>query len=371
MGVVGNVVVFAVGVALVALTISSAVRTIVVPRGIPAALARAVFLSVRVVFRGLSGRSPDYARRDRVMALYAPVALLTMPVVWLTIVAGGYICMYWALGVRPLRLAFTLSGSSLLTLGFAPARGIPTQFLVFTEAAAGVGLLALLITYLPSLYTTFSRREAAVALLESRAGGREGRFGHGPSGAEMLWRFHRIGWRGGLDEVWPVWEAWFVELEESHTSLPSLPFFRSPQPDRSWVTAAGAVLDAAALWVSSVEGVRDPEAQLCIRAGYVALRRIADFFDIEYDPDPRPDSPIAVSREEWEAACDYLADGGVAVRADRNAAWRDFAGWRVNYEEPLLALAALTMAPPAVWSGDRSRRTRRPRLTSAWRRRAA
>lgn len=354
-----NVLVFAVGLVLVVFTLASAVRTIVVPRAIPVVLSRVIFLVVRIGFRALSGRSASYERRDRIMALYAPVALLTMPAVWLALVAAGYLCMYWAMGVQPVREAFELSGSSLFTLGFTKAEAVPTQLLVFSEAAAGVGTLALLITYLPSLYSTFARREATIALLESRAGGARSRFGYGPSGVEMLWRYQAIGWRRGLDDVWPAWEQWFVELEESHTSLPALAFFRSPQPDRSWVTASGAVLDAASLWVSSVEGVRDPEAQLCIRAGYVALRHIADFFDIPYDPDPQPGDPIAVERSEWDAACDYLAAAGVPIRADRDAAYRDFAGWRVNYESVLLALAGLTMAPPAVWTGDRGSTRRR------------
>jgi hypothetical protein len=62
-----------------------------------------------------------------------------------------------------------------------------------------------------------------------------------------------------------------------------------------------------------------------------------------------------------------LEEAGLTLRADRDEAWLDFAGWRVNYEEPLLALAALTLAPPAVWSGDRSRRARSPRITAALR----
>jgi len=44
----------------------------------------------------------------------------------------------------------------------------------------------------------------------------------------------------------------------------------------------------------------------------------------------------------------------VPVKPDREQAWRGFAGWRVNYDAVLLALAALTAAPPARWSSDRS-----------------
>ena len=96
------------------------------------------------------------------------------------------------------------------------------------------------------------------------------------------------------------------------------------------------------------------QADLCIRAGYLALRRIADFFQIAYNANPQPGDPISISRDEFDAACDELARHGVPLKADRDQAWRDFAGWRVNYDTVLLALAAITMAPYAPWSSDRS-----------------
>ena len=99
---------------------------------------------------------------------------------------------------------------------------------------------------------------------------------------------------------------------------------------------------------------RDPQAQLCIRAGFIALRRIADFFNVVYNKDPKPDDPISVSRYEFDAVCDQLAEKGVPLKADRDQAWRDYAGWRVNYDTVLLALAAITLAPYAPWSSDRS-----------------
>ena len=42
------------------------------------------------------------------------------------------------------------------------------------------------------------------------------------------------------------------------------------------------------------------------------------------------------------------------LRADRDQAWRDFAGWRVNYDVPLVTLAGFLVAPYARWSSDRS-----------------
>ena len=51
---------------------------------------------------------------------------------------------------------------------------------------------------------------------------------------------------------------------------------------------------------------------------------------------------------------------GIPLKDDREKAWRDFAGWRVNYDQPLLALCALVEAPSARWSSDRSGRFHRP-----------
>lgn len=350
-----RVALFAAGLALAGWSLSSAVRTMVVPRGLQSFLARSVFAAVRGVLRLFIGPNPPYERVDSVMALFGPVSMLVLPAVWLAVVSVGFTAMFWSLGSRSLRSAFELSGSSLFTLGSRFAGDLPSVLLSFVEAGMGIGLLALLITYLPSLYATFNRREVAVALLEVRADSP-------PSGPNMIVRYHRIGWDGGLTEVWKDWETWFADLEETHTSLPALVFFRSPQPRQSWITAAGAVLDGAALRASTVGGPREPEADLCIRAGYVALRRVADFFQIPYDPDPHQGDPISVTREEYDAVCARMEEAGVPLKEDRDQAWLDFAGWRVTYDAALVGLAALTLAPEAPWSSDRSSGFRRPPL---------
>ncbi|HET7488522.1 MAG TPA: hypothetical protein VFJ85_11380 [Acidimicrobiales bacterium] len=348
------VAVVVVGAALVLWAVSSAVRTMVVPRALRSLISRAVFEAVRGVLRVLVGPSPSYERRDRLMALLAPVSMLLMPAAWLTLVAAGFTFLYRGLGVPDLRRAFELSGSSLFTLGTTTAPNLATSTLTYVEAALGIGLLALLISYLPSIYATFSRREQMVSLLEVRAD-------NPPTGPNMIVRYHRIGWDGGMTQVWKDWESWFADLDETHSSLPALVFFRSPQPDHSWVTAAGAVLDGAALRASTVQGA-EPEAHLCIRAGYVALRRLCDYFQLPYDPDPRPDDDISVTREEFDAVYRRMADAGVPLVEDQDQAWRDFAGWRVTYDAPLTGLAALTMAPEAPWSSDRGTPFRRPPL---------
>jgi hypothetical protein len=250
--------------------------------------------------------------------------------------------MFWAVSPDSLYAAFRESGSALFTLGFSAVDGLPLLILSFSEASFGLMLVALLIAYLPTMYAAFSRREVAVTKLEVRAG-------NPPSPVEMLSRFHRIHGLERLQPEWEHWETWFAEVEESHSSLAALVFFRSPRSKNSWVNAAGTVLDAAALRQSLVDLPPEPQAALCIRAGYLALRHISDFFGIAYDPNPAPDQPVSITRAQFDEACRELEDAGLPLKADRDQAWRDFSGWRVNYDTVLLALARLTAAPPARW----------------------
>ena len=343
-----RVLAFILGMAVVAAALLSVTRVLLVPRSTRDPLVRVVFRVMRVLFRPWVHDSRAYAERDRVMAFYAPISLLALLPVWLALVSIGYAGIFWALGTPSWWEAIKVSGSSLFTLGFATVDDLPKTILMFSEAAIGLILVALLIAYLPTMYAAFSRREAAVTLLEVRAGSP-------PSAVEMIERFHRNHGLERLSEMWQTWEVWFAEIEESHTSLPALVFFRSPQPDRSWVTAAGAVLDTAALAVSTLDIPRDANAALCIRAGFIALRRVSDYFQFPYNPDPHyPQDPISVTRQEFDAVYDRLASQSIPLKPDRDQAWRDWAGWRVNYDAVLLALADLTMAPPAPWSSDRS-----------------
>lgn len=335
------------GIAVVLATGLSAVRTVVLPRGDQALLTRFVFATVRRGFEVAAKIRPGYEFRDRVMARYAPLALMAVAAAWVTIVLGAGTVVFWSVGAGSWHEAFQLSGSSLTTLGFTQATNEPAHVVAIIEATIGLGLIALLIGYLSTTYTSFQRRELEVSLLEVRAG-------DPPSAVEMLSRHAQIDRVGAIMDLFVTWERWFADIEETHTSQPGLAWFRSPLPGRSWITAAGAVLDSGALISSVVDIPRRAEPQLCIRAGFLALRRIADVFGIDYNEAPAPEDPISIERVEFDAACDALAAVGIPLRADRELAWREFSGWRVNYDEVLVSLAGRLMAPVAPWSSDRS-----------------
>jgi hypothetical protein len=342
------------GLALVIATLFSALSTFVLPRAARSRLNRAVFGFLRRVFEIPLHFTSSFARRDAIMAYYAPIGLMLLVPAWYVLIAIGYAAMYRALGINDWFLDLRLSGSSLLTLGTVSSDKFFVNILVFSEATLGLVLVALLIAYLPTMYSAFSRREQAVNLLEVRAG-------NPPTAVEMILRFNRIHGIEHLNDYWSVWEAWFADVEESHTVLPALVFFRSPHPQNSWVVAAGAVLDAAALSLSALDIPRSASAQLSIRAGFLALRQISDYFELPYPTDPRfPRDKISITRDEFNEALERLSAGGVPLKPDREQAWADFAGWRVNYDFVLLALCSLTMAPPAPWSSDRAPKHKLP-----------
>jgi hypothetical protein len=345
MEVVGRIAAGVAGIGIILGVLDAVVRTFVLPRGARVRLVRLVARTTRALFGIVAPQSASYDRRDRVLALFAPITLLAIAFLALGGVLVGFALAFMAIEDVGPSVALRWSGSAVFTLGYSvPSGGFATA-LVFCEAAIGLGLLALLIAYLPSIYSAFSRREATVTHFSVRAG-------TPPSAVELLMRARRAEFLHGLDPLFESWEAWFVDLEETHTTFVSLVFFRSPNPHRSWITAAGAMLDTAALRLAVLDEAFTPSSALCLRSGFLALRAIADLMGIAHDPDPAPTDPISISRDEFDAACAALAEAGVALVADRDAAWAAFVGWRVNYDTVLIEIARRLVAPVAPWSSD-------------------
>ena len=330
------------GVMLIVITLSAAIRSFVLPRNEVVRMNVWVFQSFRYVFDVAARLANSYERRDKIMAHYAPVALVALPVVWEALVSLGYTAIFWALGEGSWTRCYQLSCSSLLTLGSETTDRAGIKALTYSEATLGLLLLTLLLSYLPTIYQAFARREATVALLELRAGT--------PSTAACL-----LGWLnydGSVqndDPMWVEWERWFVEIEESHTSLPILSFFRSPQPGRSWVTSGALILDAAVLLFAAVEGPRPRQVEITFKAGCLALNRVYRFFNTKTRTQPvklTPEDETADSdRAAFDQACADLAAQGLTLVADRDAAWAQYRELRTRYVPALNFLAVLTMAP--------------------------
>lgn len=338
-----HILVFIVGLFLILNAILAALRYFVVPRNEAVLINGWAFSAIRHLFDAVAALSKTYAKRDAVMALFAPMSLFILPIVWLLLISLGYTAIYWALGEGTWSWCFKISNSALLTLGADKADSLVANIFSYSEATLGLLLLTLLISYLPTMYQAYSRRELVVARLERRAGT--------PTSAPelMLW-LHRTAAFTDNGSQWRTWEEWFVELEESHTSLAILVFFRSPQPGRSWVTAAGSILDAAALTISALDQPRDPFMELCFKSGSIAINRIYRYFEEKSMVKPPHLSEVGEpmknpDQEDFNKAYDRLRAAGLPMRPDQQAAWEQYHTLRRHYTHAVEYLSQLTMAP--------------------------
>jgi hypothetical protein len=297
-------------------------------------------------FRRVARRIRSWKTKDSFLAFLAPTYVLVLLMTWLGFLLLGFGCISWAVTHHDIGSAFRETSSSMFTLGFASTATPGATAVDILAAALGLGVVALLIGYLPVLYAAFNRRETLVTLLEARAGA--------PAwGPEILWRHQRIGILDSIPEFYAEWERWAADVAESHSAYFVLPFFRSPDPLRSWLTGLLAVLDSAALYVALCPKKAPSEARLCLRMGFTCLQTLADTFVIPYNPDPRPDDPLVITYEDYLRGVKRLEDIGFPMERSAEDAWPDFRGWRVNYEPTALALAELVVAVPGPWMGGR------------------
>lgn len=334
----------AIGAVLVVVTTTSVLRTLVIPRGRPGRLAGAADRFTKKIFNTLAARAGTYPRRDRVLAAQGPLTLLVLLVLWLLLYLLSFAGLLWP-ETHGFGAALRESGSSMFTLGFASTRGASPTAIDILAAAVGLGVVALQIAYLPTVYGAYNRRETDVTLLSSRAG-------QPAWGPELLSR-SRYGLVDDLEDLYRLWERWAADVAESHSSYPFLLRFRSPQPLSSWLIGLLAVLDSAAMYLALAPSAAPVTARLCLRMGFTCLRQLADTIGLSVELDPRPDAPIQLTLEEFSSAVDRLAAVGFPIERSAEEAYAHFRGWRVNYEAIAYWLAYDIDAVPALWSGPR------------------
>jgi hypothetical protein len=334
------------GAALLATTVASILRTLVVPRGLYSALVDRLWRMLRTVLRRAAMPFGGYGAQDRVQTWLAPLILVGMLGTWLSGMLLAYTLLLQGTSELAWSVSFREAGSSLFTLGFASGDRLHLSALDFLAAATGPLIIALLIGYLPTLYGAYNRREVEVTLLQSRAG-------EPAWGPELLARQSLVSTETALPELYRDWERLAADLGEGHSNYPVLLSFRSPQPHRSWVVGLLAVMDAAAIQLALSPRSAPPEARLVLRAGFTALRDIARTLRLPFDPDPDPEDPIRLTFDEFDAAVAMVTAAGFQRERTVDEAWPHFRGWRINYEAIGYELARRSDAVPSLWTGPR------------------
>ena len=256
------------GVILIALMLSEFFVTFMLPRRVrrDPRIARGFLRGLWLPWRAFARRlSPSSA--DTVLGFFGPLALMSQLLVWTIGLIIGFALLEWAAIGRG--FGHGLLFSSGLFLSAEGASGsTAVHVIALFEAAIAIGVLFIVIGYLPAVYGSFSRREIAVSQLATRAGS--------PPAAGVI--LHRVAGRERwleLERDLRDWEAWAAELMETHLSYPILGWYRSQHVSQNWLAALTAMTDVAA-FVTAVESDGEVEAaELTYAIGQHALADLA------------------------------------------------------------------------------------------------
>ena len=293
--VVLHIIVFLLGLGIALSTLFSAIKQTVLPGRKKVRLSRAVFRTTFRLFRLVIVRIPSEQTHDALLAFYAPISVMLLPLTWVILLMLGFTMMFWGVSEPSLGTALSLSGAAITTEGFLAPKGGAQITLYIIGGIIGLGIVGLLITFLPTVYSIYSQREEEVTRVVIR-------FGAPPSGVKVLAQAYRLGLVEELDEFWHSWEEWFTDIDETQLSFSVVILYRSSQPGTSWITTAGAILDASALFSSTVDRQDVPWVHLCFQAGCHTLRDIATDVDIPLGSALASSASIHVSRAEYDAA---------------------------------------------------------------------
>lgn len=303
-------------------------------------LVRGSWGALRILRDGSRRRSYDTA-----LGLFAPAVTVLLLGAWLLTLILGYGLMLYALRdqlnppSQDFGSAIYFAATSLLTLGFGDivAAGPLARVISITAAIAGLGAVALVVTFLFSLYGSYQRREARVVALQAAAGAP-------PSAVALLETYAQLDLVHRLPELFRDWERWAVEVLDSHVAYPLLGFFRSSHDNLSWISALGSVLDTASLVLTTITDVPRGEAKLFKRVG---THLVEDIYNLGF----RAGNGSGLDRADFEAARARLAEAGYRLEPV-DVAWPTFEAARSTYAARLEAMARYWATPATSWLGD-------------------
>jgi hypothetical protein len=342
------------GVAIIWVVLLDAFETVVLPRRVMRNFKLTAYFYRRtwIPWRKIARRIKSVSRQQNFLGYFGPLSLILLLGFWAAGLIFGFGLIQYGIGghVQLSGEGLTFgkilyhSGETFFTLGYGDI--VPTsraaRALSVFEAGMGFAFLGVVIGYIPVVYSSFSRREIQISMLDARAGSP-------PSAAELLIRLAGRTEDPGvsqsvLDEVLRDWERWAAELLEAQISYPVLTFFRSQHSNQSWLGALTTMLDVSSLVLAGIEGVHPGQAKLTFAMARHAAVDLAQVVNAWYDPaylDRLPDA-------EFEALRNSLAAAGLKLRNDEYG--RDkLAKLRSMYEPYVQATAKNLMLTPPLW----------------------
>src|SRR5258707_13090413 len=276
-----RIVVGILGLLLMFTTLWEPSESIILPRRVTRRfrVARIFYKVTWAVWSTINRWLPSKKLRESHLSYYGPLSLLMLFAIWAFALVLAFAMLHWAAGsslnvsggAATFRTDLYLSGTTFFTLGLGDVtpRTAMARVITVGEGGMGFGFLAIVISYLPTMYGAFSQRELNISLLDARAGSP-------PTAGELLRRHARFRGPDILSRYLQDWEIWCAQLMESHLSYPVLCYFRSQHDNQSWLAAFTAVLDVSALIVAYGVGDAKWQAQLTFAISRHAVVDLAE-----------------------------------------------------------------------------------------------
>jgi hypothetical protein len=342
------------GVAILWMVLLDAFETVVLPRRVLRNFKLTAYFYRRtwIPWRKIAQHIKKPSRQQNFLGYFGPLSLILLLGFWAAGLIFGFALIQFGIGgheqLNGERLNFGKiiyhSGETFFTLGYGdivPTSG-PARALSVFEAGMGFAFLGVVIGYIPVVYSSFSRREIQISMLDARAGSP-------PSASELLVRLAGRSEDPGvsqsvLDEVLRDWERWSAELLESQISYPVLTFFRSQHSNQSWVAALTTMLDVCSLVLTGIEGVQPGQAKLTFAMARHAAVDLAQVVNARYDVT----APERLTDTEFEDLRSALEAAGLRLRTDEYG-HQKLAKLRAMYEPYVHSTARNLMMTLPPW----------------------
>src|SRR5437016_9790263 len=337
------------GTLLIVVVLWDVFETIVLPRRVTrrVRLTRMFYRAMWTPWSAICRLVRNSKRRETLLSIFGPLSILVLLSVWAAALLTAFAMVHWAIGSRLIPTGgpagffsdLYYSGTTFFTLGLGDVTpvGRAARAMTVIEASIGIGLLALVISYLPILYQSFSRREVNISMLDARAG-------TPPTAGELLKRHREAGDLESLNQLLHDWERWAADLLESHLSYPVLCFFRSQHDNQSWLSALSTVLDTCSLVMVGIDGFPKWQAQLTFKMARHAVVDIAQVFNTS----PLVGGGHRLTHEGFERLHTVLSESGVALRNAPNDE-ETLAELRTLYEPYIAVLSDYLLMPLPGW----------------------
>src|SRR5437868_3806124 len=200
-----------IGIVFILVILLDAFETVVLPRRVRRSFRITSWFYRRtwIPWRKLASHIRGQARRENFLGYFGPLSLIFLLALWAAGLIFGFALLQYGAGEHfrlsgePVTFGIVVyhSGETFFTLGYGdvvPSSGV-ARALAVSEAGLGFGFLAVVIGYLPTIYSSFSRREIEISLLDARAGSP-------PTAAELLTRSGNYPQQAVLDRIFQDWE---------------------------------------------------------------------------------------------------------------------------------------------------------------------